>query len=570
MRVTEPLRLDDALADGGPDVLIVGGGINGAGLFRELSLQGVSVTLVEKGDFCSGSSAAPSRMIHGGLRYLEYGETKLVRESLRERDALLRNAPHYVRPIETVMPLYSWLGGFGSAIPRFFRGKGRPSQRGVLVVMIGLTLYDLYTRASRMVPKRSFSSRTRTLRTLPALDRRVVGSATYWDAWISYPERLALELIQDGEAASARATALNYVSLVELTEDDGVVVRDELTGEQATLRPRVLVNATGGWVDRTNAALGATTRIINGVKGSHLVIDDPALLRDLAGRMVYFENSDQRICIVFPWQGLVLAGSTEVPIADPDLAVCAPEETRYILDSLTELFPGRSVDPGAIVSTFSGVRPLLAGDRETSDEMSRDYSCARVDLPASRLPVFAMAGGKWTTFRAFAEETADAVLGVLGARRSVATEHLAIGGGRDYPRDASARATWLEQLASRTGLSVERVEVLLERYGTQAVAVAEHVGREGDQPLTHGPGYSVAEMTWILRHEKVRRLDDLILRRTNLVLLGQVTLPLLEELAQLWASELGRPVSDQAEAVSAAADQLRRRFGLSIQEGSPA
>ena len=126
-----------------------------------------SVTLVEKGDFCSGSSAAPSRMIHGGLRYLEYGETKLVRESLRERDALLRNAPHYVRPIETVMPLYSWFKGLGSAIPKFFRGKGRPSQRGVLVVMIGLTFYDLYTRASRMVPKRSFSSRAKTLRTLP-------------------------------------------------------------------------------------------------------------------------------------------------------------------------------------------------------------------------------------------------------------------------------------------------------------------------------------------------------------------------------------------------------------------
>ena len=146
------------------------------------------------------------------------GRPKLVRESLRERDALLRNAPHYVRPIKTVMPLYSWLKGFVSAAPKFFRGKGRPSQRGVLVVMIGLTFYDLYTRSSRMVPKRSFSSRRKTLETLPGLDPRVVGSATYWDAWISYPERLALELIHDGEEASDTATALNYVSLVALTD----------------------------------------------------------------------------------------------------------------------------------------------------------------------------------------------------------------------------------------------------------------------------------------------------------------------------------------------------------------
>jgi glycerol-3-phosphate dehydrogenase len=566
--MTQGSRLDAKLSEPQPDVLVVGGGINGAGVFRELALQGVRVTLVEKGDFCSGSSAAPSRMIHGGLRYLEYGETKLVRESLHERDALLRNAPHYVRPIETVMPLYSWLKGIGSAIPKFFRGKGRPSQRGVLVVMIGLTFYDLYTRANRMVPTRSFRSRPKTLATLPGLDPQVVGSATYWDAWISYPERLALELILDAEEASNAATALNYVSLVGLTDADGVVVRDELSGEEATLHPRVLVNATGGWIDRTNAALGVETRSINGVKGSHLVIDDADLLADLDGRMVYFENSDQRICIVFPWQGRVLAGSTEVPTTDPDSAVCTPEETRYILDSLTELFPARSVDPGAIVSTFSGVRPLLAGDRETSGEMSRDYACARVEIPGSRLPVFSMAGGKWTTFRAFGGETADAVLAVLGVPRIRTTDDLPIGGGRDYPLDATARRGWLERTSTSTNLTVERMDELLERYGTRATLIAEHVRDHGDEPLTHGPGYSTAEVSWIIRNEKVRRLDDVVLRRTNLALLGQLSMPLLEELAAIWASELGLPGSLQAASVADTAEHLRQRYGIRIQEGT--
>ena len=163
------------------------------------------MTLVEKGDFCSGSSAAPSRMIHGGLRYLEYGETRLVRESLRERDALLRNAPHYVRPIETVMPLYSWFKGLVSAIPKFFRGKGRPSQRGVLVVMIGLTFYDLLhagqphgPHAFVLVAGEDAARRCRVS------IRASSGSATYWDAWISYPERLALELIQDARGGIGR------------------------------------------------------------------------------------------------------------------------------------------------------------------------------------------------------------------------------------------------------------------------------------------------------------------------------------------------------------------------------
>jgi glycerol-3-phosphate dehydrogenase len=556
--------LDEALSGDAPDVLIVGGGINGAGLFRELALQGVSVLLVEKGDFCSGSSAAPSRMIHGGLRYLEYGETRLVRESLRERDALLRNAPHYVRPIKTVMPVYSWFRGLLSAIPKFIRGKGRPSQRGAIVVMIGLTFYDLYTRASRMVPKRSFSSRASTLRALPGLDPRVVGSATYWDAWISYPERLALELIQDGEATTGRARAVNYASLVGLTDDGAVIVRDESTCTRAMVRPKVVVNATGGWVDLTNAAIGVETQSISGVKGSHLVIDDPGLLDDLDGRMVYFENSDQRICIVFPWQGKVLAGSTEVPHANPDTAECTAEERQYILDSLAELFPGRSVDSDTVVSTFSGVRPLLADHRETSGEMSREHSCAEVPVPGSSVRVFSMSGGKWTTFRSFSAEMADMVLDVLGAARTVSTEDVPIGGGRDYPRDALARGAWLQGLSQTSGLPLDRVEQLLERYGTNAVPIAEDAGGGRDVPLSSCPTYSVPEIMWIIRNEKVRRLEDVVLRRTNLALLGQVSMPLLEELSQLCVAGLVFAPSDRERAVADAAELLGHRFGIKI------
>jgi glycerol-3-phosphate dehydrogenase len=435
---------------------------------------------------------------------------------------------------------------------------------------VGLTFYDLYTRSSRMVPKRSFVSRRDTLASLPGLDPGVVGSATYWDAWISYPERLALELIQDGEAASDSARALSYVSMAGLADDDGVLLRDELSGTTAILHPSLVVNATGGWIDRTNAALGTETHSISGVKGSHLVIDDAQLLRDLDGRMVYFENSDQRICIVFPWQGRVLAGSTEVPITDPDAAVCTPEETRYILDSLGELFPGRAVDAESIVATFSGVRPLLAGNGQTSNEMSRDYACLRVQAPGSSLPIFSMAGGKWTTFRACAAETADVVLATLATPRRRTTQDLAIGGGRDYPRDPAARSAWLRRQADTSGLSVDRLAVLLERYGTRAAEIAEHEGRGDGRRLEHAPTYSVAEITWIVQNEKVRRLDDIVLRRTSMALLGEVTMPLLEELAGLWTSASGRPASEAEAAVAAAADQLRQRFGISLQEGQPA
>lgn len=558
-------RLGQVLRGDPPDVLIVGGGINGVGLFRELALQDVKVALVEKGDFCSGSSAAPSRMIHGGLRYLEYGETRLVRESLHERDRMLRNAPHYVRPIETVVPLYSWFKGLFSAVPKFLRGRGRPSQRGAVVVMLGLTFYDIFTRSSRMVPTRSFARRAKTLAGLPALDENVVGSAMYWDAQISHPERLAVELVLDGEATSEKATALNYVSFVSM-DGDSVSVRDELTGEEATIRPRIVVNATGGWIDLTNAAMGARTRSIDGVKGSHLVLDDPELLEMLGGRMVYFQNSDQRICIVIPWQGKVLAGSTEIPVVDPENAVCTQEETRYILESVNELFPGRTVTEDVIVSTFSGVRPLVAGDRETENEMSRDHSLGRVEPPGSDIPVYSMAGGKWTTFRSFSEQVADLVLDDLGLGRSVSTKELAIGGGRDYPVDETARTAWCQRVATETGLDLARVERLLERYGATAGEVAAAVARGGDEALSSCPEYSRAEIEWIVEHERVRRLDDLVLRRTDMALLGHASRPLLDELTTLLAAGIGLSPSEQEAEVVTTVTLLRDHFAIDIQE----
>jgi glycerol-3-phosphate dehydrogenase len=267
---------------------------------------------------------------------------------------------------------------------------------------------------------------------------------------------------------------------------------------------------------------------------------------------------------VFPWQGKVLAGSTEIPLADPDAAVCTPEEKQYILDSLGELFPGRSVDPASVVSTFSGVRPLIAGKGEASNSMSRSHSAATVSVPGSRLSIYSMAGGKWTTFRSFSEEMADTVLGVLSRERKVSTEELPIGGGRDYPKDAAARKAWLEALSDTTGLAADRVAELFERYGTTAAALAADLGRDSDTPLAHCPGYSAEEIAWIVRNEKVRRLEDLVLRRTNLALLGAVSMPLLDELSRLCAADLGLSEAEREASVSATAELLAQRYSINL------
>jgi glycerol-3-phosphate dehydrogenase len=202
-------RIDRISGNGAFDVIVVGGGINGIGVLHDLALQGLRVLLVEMNDFCSGCSAAPSRMIHGGLRYLENGEVSLVRESLVERDRLLRNAPHFVRPLPTVIPIERWISGLANAAVSFLGFTGRPRPRGALPIKLGLTLYDLIIGRKRVLPRHRFRGRAATQAEWPALRPEVCSSATYYDAWISHPERLGLELIGDALARNPEALALN-------------------------------------------------------------------------------------------------------------------------------------------------------------------------------------------------------------------------------------------------------------------------------------------------------------------------------------------------------------------------
>jgi glycerol-3-phosphate dehydrogenase len=298
-------RIDRIAANGAFDVIVVGGGINGIGVFRDLALQGLRVLLVEMNDFCSGCSAAPSRMIHGGLRYLENGEIALVRESLVERDRLLQNAPHFVRPLPTTIPIDRFASGLANAALGFLGFTGRPRPRGALPIKLGLTLYDAIVGRNRTLPRHRFHGRAATRANWPALRRDVRFSATYHDAWISHPERLGLELIGDACAGNPKALALNYVRLAHVS--GGLVLTDctGTGGRQLPVSANVIVNATGAWIDQTAASLGAklTERLVCGTKGSHLILDNPALAAALNGQMIYFEHSDGRVCIVFPYLG---------------------------------------------------------------------------------------------------------------------------------------------------------------------------------------------------------------------------------------------------------------------------
>ncbi len=520
-------------------VLILGGGVNGAGLFRELALQGVECLLVDKADFVAGASSKSSRMIHGGLRYLESREFKLVRESLIERNRLLDNAPHYVTPQKTTIPLFSWLGGALRSGLIFLGFDARPGGRGALLVKLGLSFYDFVTRKNRRTPRHFLTAKAKSLRELPGLNPRIKATATYWDAQISEAERLCIEMIQDACLANPACRALNYVR-PERIVGGAVVLRDQATGETATVRPRIVVNATGAWVDIANASLGLTTHFMGGTKGSHLVVDNPELLAALGGRMVYYEHKDGRVCIAFPCGGKVLMGSTDIRVDDPDAAHCDEAETAYMLATLRGVFPGIEIRREQIAYVFCGVRPLPASGKGVTAIISRGHSIRVLEPEGERpFPVFCLVGGKWTTFRAFAEQVADQILPRLSVERRCSTRELVIGGGRDFPRGQAERGQWVARVAGETGASRERVAALLARYGTAAEAYLAKADARAEAPLKSLPDYTVGEIERIVATEQVVRLTDLLCRRSTIAIRGLATPPVVAELADVAGAVLG-------------------------------
>lgn len=522
------------------DVLIIGGGINGVAAFRDLALQGVDVALVERGDFLSGASAASSHMIHGGIRYLENGEFRLVHESVTERNDLLTTAAHYVTPLRTTVPIFSTFSGlFSAPLRMLLHRKTASTERGAFLIKVGLIIYDSFSRGGGRVPRHTFHGRRRSLAAQPDLNPGVKYTATYWDASLREPERLGLDLVRDGAVLGGdRARAANYTSAVGVG-DGSVNLRDEVTGEEFAFEASVVLNASGPWTDLTNAALGDRTAYMGGTKGSHIVLDHPELLQATGGREMFFEHSDGRIVLIYPLNGRVLVGTTDLEHDMNEPAVCTEEEVDYFFDLISHVFPTIPVDRSQIVFRFSGVRPLPGHGDVAAGFVSRDYRIEEASLPgAGRVPVLSLVGGKWTTFRAVAARLTDEVLARLGRGRVRSTKGLPIGGAVGFPRTQPEREEWVHQHLSDFG--VERGTRMLHRYGTHALAVAASVRNDDeDAPLTSLPRFTTGELRHIARSEHVVHLDDILLRRTNIGFRGEATAEVVEEIADAIADVLG-------------------------------
>jgi glycerol-3-phosphate dehydrogenase len=561
-------------------VLVVGGGINGVATFRDLALQGVDVALVERGDYCQGASGASSHMIHGGIRYLENGEFRLVRESVVERNRLLRIAPHYVKPLQTTIPIFSTFSGVLAAPLRFLTHKqqGKPKERGAFLIKIGLTLYDSFSRDGGTVPRHQFRGRKRALAELPDLRPDLKYSATYFDASVHNPERLTLDVLQDGEKAGhasggnpqgSTARASNYLSLTSMTGEPNrgtgkgstVRLRDELTGGEFDFTADVIVNTTGAWVDLTNEAMGAASTFMGGTKGSHIVLDHPKLLAACRGREIFFEHTDGRIVLIYPMGDRVLVGTTDIDADMAQDAVCTDGEIEYFFELIGHVFPTISVKREQIVYTFSGVRPLPRHDATQPGFVSRDYRIERRGpgggVAGAGAVVLSLVGGKWTTFRALAEHLTNNVLAELGAHRKISTAQLAIGGGAGFPADEAGVQKWIKDHMT-PGRDADRTAGLLTRYGTRAQEVMAYLDGGPDHLLHSTRELSVRELEFMAAHEQVGHLVDVLNRRTSLAFRGLVTGELLNEVAEILSGPLGWDAAARAAEIRHAQDVLQR------------
>lgn len=541
-------------------VLIVGGGINGAGTFRDLAAQGVDCLLVDKGDWCSGTSAAPSRLIHGGLKYLETGEVRLVAESAHERNLLLRNAPHLVKPLATVVPIRSYVGGIWPAMNRFIGRKAKLADRGLLILEAGLAFYDWLGRKGRVMPRHSIALRAAALRRFPDLDPKIVATATYYDARVTQAERLCAELVADGEAAHPGALALNYVALTGAASGR-VTLRDVVTGKTVEVAPELVINAAGPWIDLVNRAVGLNKTYVGGTKGSHVLVEHPALVRQLDGHMIYFGSADGRICLVYPFFGRALIGATDLKADNPDECVCDQAEVDYLLARVNELFPRLGITADQIVYRYAGIRPLPASDAEDPGQISRDHAIRRDTVPGSAIPVLSLVGGKWTTFRAFAAQTTDAALAQLGRTRCRSTAAEPIGGGRDYPSTTTALNEHVARLAKALGVDGGRAATLFDRYGTSAETLLT-CDPGHDAPLTNVPNYSTREVRAVAIREHVVTLGDLVFRRTPIAVSENLTTAALQEVAAVMAPVLDWNGTECARQVATTITFAQNRHGL--------
>jgi glycerol-3-phosphate dehydrogenase len=536
------------LADEQFDVLVIGGGITGAGVALDAASRGLHTALVERDDFASGTSSKSSKLVHGGLRYLQQKEFVLVYENLAERQHLLDNAPHLVSPLPFLIPLFGKEGAVNKAVARIYNNA--------------LWLYDL-TGGLRIGKRHKRVSREEALAHMPTLDtRKLVAGFLYYDAQAD-DARLTLTIVRTA-VVDYGATAVNHAGVTALLKDGAGRATGARLDNGIEVRAHAVVNAAGVWSDDVRALDdGRHPQTIRPAKGVHVSVPWSKVRCDIAA--VVPVRGDGRSIFVVPWGDRVYIGTTDTDYDGPlENPVCTPADITYLLDavnaSLTE-----PIRPSDILGTWAGLRPLV---RDAKSEKTADLS-RRHDVSRSSSGVVTVTGGKLTTYRKMAADTVDKVVGVLGHndRRRIKrsqTKHLALRGaeGTDALRAPGA--------AERLGTTTPVLEHLIGRFGGDARTLLAMVRAQPElgEALVPTLPYVKAEALYAVRYEMAMTLDDILARRTRAQLLARdACAGVASDVARLIAPDLGwNEVDAEARADGYRAAVASERTASGLQE----
>jgi len=489
------------------DVIVIGGGATGLGAAVDSASRGYKTLLLEQHDFAKGTSSRSTKLVHGGVRYLQQGNISLVLEALRERGLLMQNAPHLVKNQSFIVPNYDWWEG-----P--FYG-------------IGMKVYDML--AGKLgIGKSKNLSREETLEELPTIESEgLKGGVIYYDGQFD-DSRLAINLAQT--AMDNGAYTINYAKVTGLLKTNdaisGVTVEDQLTGDTFDVDGRVVINATGVFTDDILEMDDSDAQdIIIPSQGVHIMLDKSFLPGDSAIMVPHTE--DGRVLFAVPWHDKILVGTTDTPVEEPSIEpVALEEEVDFILEHATHYLTG---DPTRddIKSVFAGLRPLVStGEGKDTASISRDHT-----LLVSLSGLVTIAGGKWTTYRKMAEDTIDKAAAVAGLNeQDCVTEDLRIHG-------------WLK--------NVDRDDPL-HYYGSDKGAIEEIIEENPDlgEKLHERLPYIKAEVVWAVRNEMAITVEDVLSRRTRALLLdAKASIEMAPQVAQLMAEEAGHDEAWQKEQI---------------------
>lgn len=514
------------------DVVVIGAGINGGGIFREATLRGYKTLLLEKDDLGGATTATSSRLIHGGLRYLEHYEVPLVRESLRERERLLAAAPHLVKPLPLTLPVY----------------KGH--KRGPFMIGLGMIAYDILSY-DKSVPNSKMLTRDEALEAEPGLEPNGLRAAgRYYDCQSDFPERLVVENVVDGVRHGG--TVRNHCKVDGFDIEDGAVTAVYYTdseGAKHRVTTKAVINVAGPWIDRVLELAGKYPRYNGGTKGSHIVVEPfPGAPKDA----LYIEaRQDGRPYFIIPWNDLYLIGTTDIRFTDDlERIVASEDEIEYLLTETNMAIPAAKLQRSDVLYTFSGVRPLPYVPEGSTAAITRKH------IIQSHLPtvnnLFTIIGGKLTTYRSLSEEAVDEIDRALG--RPVGGKKSPT---RTSPLPGAAANMVVEQnkiVASRPAwLGESSARWLVQRYGVRAkdvIALAETNPRY-QQPIRDGHDAIIAIIPFSYEQEFAGSIADIMLRRSMLAMEADAGLAIAESMSHV-CQELYGWSDDQREAELAA------------------